>query len=172
MRQWTVGLVFVCAVFVTSAAWAADRGPPVWHVDIMPYVWAAGLYGDVTVKGVTAPASASFVDILRNTDSLIGIQGRIEVSRGPWGVFVDCGYIKMKEDELGPTHIDLTVRQALVDFGAFYRLLDTREGAAPGVALDVYGGGRYWSLDVELDRGGGNRSGRAGTGSIPSSGRA
>jgi hypothetical protein len=54
-------------------------------------------------------------------------------------------------DELGPTHIDLTVRQALVDFGAFYRLLDTREGGVPGVALDVYGGGRYWSLDVDLD---------------------
>lgn len=81
MRRWTVGLALVWAAFVTSAAWAADGRPPVWHVDVMPYVWAAGLYGDVTVKGTTAPVSASFIDILQNTDSLIGIQGRIEVSR-------------------------------------------------------------------------------------------
>jgi hypothetical protein len=141
----------------TSAAAAADE-PPAWHVDVTPYVWAAGIYGDVGVGRQTAHMSASFVDILENSDSLIGLQGRVAVSRGPWGGFVDGTYIKLTEDAIGPARIDATARTALLEFGLTYRVLDTAVETgwtpgerAPGVAIDLYGGGRYTYLELDLD---------------------
>ena len=52
-----------------------DDDPNAWHVTFTPYLWAAGLYGDVTVRGVDATLDASFVDLLEATDTLVGLQG-------------------------------------------------------------------------------------------------
>jgi hypothetical protein len=143
----------------STPAWAADDSA--WHVALTPYVWAAGVYGDVTAKGLTAPVSASFIDVVENTDSIIGLQGRLEVSRGRWGGFVDGTYLKLGVDDIGPTRIDMITKLALVDFGIRYRAIDTTAApdpfqpvpgtAPPGVVLDLYGGGRFWWLDVELE---------------------
>jgi hypothetical protein len=53
---------------------------------VTAYVWAAGLYGDVAARGVTVPVDASLIDILENSDSLVGLQGRLAVGRGPVAV--------------------------------------------------------------------------------------
>lgn len=173
MRRVTIWLGLLLALAATPA-WAAD-GPPEWHVTVTPYVWAAGIYGDVSIGGLTAPVSASFIDILENTDSLIGLQGRIDISRGPIGVFLDGTYLKLKEDEVGSTGIDATIRMWFLDFGASYRLLEPPPGpspgtATPGVAVDVYAGGRYTYLEVDLDSRGSPRRTGTSTGSTPSSG--
>lgn len=50
------------------------------------------------------------------------------------------------------------MREALLEFGVTYRVLDTavatgwtRGERAPGVAIDLYGGGRYTYLELDLD---------------------
>jgi hypothetical protein len=135
-----------------GAAWAADNEPAGWHVTVTPYLWAAGLYGDVTVGGVTASPDASFIDVLESSDSLIGVQGHFDVTRGPLGAFVDVFYLKLGVDDVGRTRIDVESRMWYVEFGVQYRFLDT---ASPqerrGVALDAYAGGRYSYLDIDLD---------------------
>lgn len=153
MRRWTLLLGLLVAVAATPA-WAADLDPPVWHVNVAPYVWAAGTYGNVTVKGVTVPVSSSFLDVLEATDSIIGLQGHLEITRGRWGGFFDGTYMKMKVDDAGPTRIDVTNRMALLEFGLSYRVLGAPGGDEPGAAIDVYGGGRYTFLEVDLDSAG------------------
>jgi hypothetical protein len=134
-----------------SIARAEDDDPTAWHVTITPYAWAPGLYGDVTVRGRDAELGASFRDTLENTDTLVGFQGHLEVARGRWGVYGDILYVKTKVEDAGTTGLDVTNRMWLIEFGAQYRLLDTTTDRVPGFTLDVYGGGRYTFLELDLD---------------------
>jgi hypothetical protein len=129
---------------------AADTDPDGWRVTIIPYVWAAGLYGDVTVRGVTASPDASFIDILESSDSLLGFQGHVAVTRGRFTGFADGLYMRLGVDDAGVTELDVTTRMWFVEFGLEYRLLDTTR-MGRGVTLDAYAGGRYSSLDLDLD---------------------
>jgi hypothetical protein len=137
-----------------SAARAADDDPDAWRVTVTPYVWAAGLYGDVTVRGRDAELDASFLDLVEETDTLVGLQGHLEVTRGRAGVFGDVFYVKTKVEDAGTTGLDVTSRMWLVEFGGQYRLLDTRADRVPGLTLDAYGGGRYSFLELDLDTAG------------------
>jgi hypothetical protein len=130
---------------------AEDEDPTAWHVALTPYLWAAGLYGDVTVRGRNAGLSASFVDVLEETDTLVGLQGRLEVTRGRFGAFGDAFYVNTEVDAADPTQLDVTTRMFFIEFGGQYRILDTTADRVPGFTFDVYGGGRYSSLELGLD---------------------
>jgi hypothetical protein len=134
-----------------SIAGAQDDDPTAWHVTLTPYVWAAGIYGDVTVRGLNSEVSASFLDGLEETDTLVGLAGRLEVTRGRLGAFGDVFYVQTEVDGAGSTQLDVTTRMYFVEFGGQFRLLDTRAERVPGFTVDVYGGGRYSSLELELD---------------------
>jgi hypothetical protein len=41
-----------------------------------------------------------------------------------------------------------------VEFGGQFRVLDTTDDRVPGVTVDVYGGGRYSNLELDLDTAG------------------
>src|SRR5262249_61422997 len=97
--------------------WAAGAAPPGWQVTVIPYLWAAGLSGDVTVRGVTVSPDASFIDVLQASDSILGFQGHLEVTRGRLGGFADLFYMKLGVDDIGPTKVDLTNRMWLVEVG-------------------------------------------------------
>jgi hypothetical protein len=137
-----------------SVARAADPDPDAWHVGITPYVWAAGIYGDVTVKGQNAEVEASFLDLLEETDTLVGLAGRLEVTKGRFGVFGDVFYVKTEVEDSGTTRLDITTRMWFIDFGGQFRVLDTTDDRVPGLTLDVYGGGRYSYLELDLDTAG------------------
>lgn len=134
-----------------STARAEDDDPTAWHVSITPYLWATGLYGDVTVRGMSAELDATFLDILENTDTLVGFQGHVEVTRGRWGVYGEFLYVKATVEDARPTGLDITSRMWFIDFGGQFRVLDTTTDRVPGFTLDVYGGGRYSFLEVDLD---------------------
>jgi hypothetical protein len=133
-----------------SIARAEDDDPTAWHVTFAPYAWAPGFYGDVSVQGRDAKLDASFRDTLENTDTLVGLQGHLEVTRGRWGVYGDILYLKTKVKDAGITGLDATNRMWLIEFGAQYRLIDTTTDRVPGLTLDVYGGGRYTFLELDL----------------------
>src|SRR5262245_41623908 len=128
-----------------------DDDPTAWHVTLTPYAWAPGLDGDVTVRGGDASLDASFIDIIENTDVAVGLAGHLEVTRGPFGVFGDGVYLKTKVEDAGRTGLDVTTRMWFLEFGAQYRLLDTRTDRVPGVTFELYGGGRYSFLELGLD---------------------
>lgn len=143
-----VGLL---AVPTASIAQAQDDDPNAWHVTFTPYLWAAGLYGDATVRGVDATLDASFLDVLDATDTLVGLQGHAEVTRGRLGVYGDFFYVKTKVEDAGRSGLDVTNRMWFVEFGAQYRLVDTTIDRVPGLTFDLYAGGRYSYLELDLD---------------------
>jgi hypothetical protein len=84
-----VSMFWLAAWLITAAiplsARAEEPSADRWQLGITPYVWAAGLDGQVGVRGITAAVDASFIDILQDADSFIGLEGHFEARYGPWG---------------------------------------------------------------------------------------
>jgi hypothetical protein len=156
MKARVAGMLAVALLMAgtASVARAADDDPDAWHVRITPYAWAPGIHGDVTVRGVNSEVDASFLDLLDETDTLTGLAGRLEVTKGRFGVFGDIFYAKTKIDGAGRTDLDVTTRMWFIEFGGQFRVLDTTSDRVPGLTLDVYGGGRYSYLELDLDTAG------------------
>ena len=147
---------------LAGTAAADESQPDGWTFSLTPYLWAAGLYGDVTVRGNTASISSSFIDTLQTSDSVLGFQGHFEARRGRLGGFIDGTYMKLGEDDIavGPLSVDATQELTFVEFGLLYRVADLpweSGGGDPtfnsplGAHIDVYGGGRYTHIGAELE---------------------
>ena len=150
------------AVLVAGPALAEGPKQGEWQFSVTPYVWAAGLEGDVTVKGRAASVDASFLDIVETADSIFGFMGVFEARKGDWGAFVAPMYLNIGVDEdvgIGPLTIDadVTVEMTIIEFGVSYRLVsstlgsETGEGSGQPAWIDAIVGGRYTSLDAEID---------------------
>ncbi len=132
-----------------SSPGLANRGEG-WHGQGFLYTWMANINGTQTVKGNEADLDLSFGDILDALDFVA--EGRVEAMKdNRWGFYVDGTYLKLgPEAKKGPIHMRLGYKYWLWDFGGIYRAKtwETRQGKG---ALDLMLGGRYTSMDVELD---------------------
>lgn len=162
MRQ---ALVAAPLMLLAASASAADLAYPQpspevvaavpggWTVVLAPYLWAAGLTGDVGVGGRTAEIDQSFSDILSDLD--IGFMGVGEVRYNRFGIFSDLVYAELSSSQNTPfgvlaDKIGVTSTSLMWTGGAEYRLVDD-----PGVNLDILAGFRLYSVGSELDFKGG-----------------
>jgi hypothetical protein len=149
----SLGYLLLVAIhgFATSAG-AADSDA--FTLTITPYAWFAGVTGSVGVAGADSHVDASFLDILDQTDSIIGLFGRAEVRRGRLGGFVDGGYMRLGIDNIATRlgNVDERFEMALVDFGLLYRVGQwPSDGGRPSLALEALVGGRYVHLSNTFD---------------------
>lgn len=157
---------WLAVMLVITASLPSARGSETvsggWQFGVTPYIWLAGLDGEVGLRGFTVRIDASFIDILESSDSLIGFQGHFEARYGRWGGFIDGTYLKLGADDIaeGPTTVDVKNELALVEFAALYRLGERPLGRGignsmaergPQLAIDLYAGGRVTALEVELE---------------------
>jgi hypothetical protein len=151
-------LIMVAIPPPTGADESATEG---WKFSITPYAWMTGLEGQVGLRGITAAVDASFIDILRDTESVIGLEGHFEARYGPWGGFFDGLWVKLGADGIpaGQTTLRVENQLALVEFGGLYRLGEWSLGhgmsefmaeGEPRLGIDLYVGGRLTYLDVDL----------------------
>jgi hypothetical protein len=131
-----------------------------WEFTILPYVWFAGLSGDITVKNRTTHVSVPFNEIFNNLD--FGGLLQVEATKGKWGMFAQANYLKLTPTGSlsKPAAVDLTgggpaVRDAdvrndtqilIAEFGGTYRLGAVRYNldGEKSAAFDVLAGARYW----------------------------
>jgi opacity protein-like surface antigen len=126
-----------------------------WTTEFTPYIWAAELSGDGTLRGRTGSVEADFSDILDKME--VGLMGRTEAWKGKWGVYADLLYLDLgvidfsTKNALVATDMDLTM--TTVDFGIAHRLVDTSVGNGDDrrMSFDLFAGGRYFNLDGEID---------------------
>lgn len=139
---------------ILSAATAAAQADEPWHFQIAPYVWAAGLDGDIaTLPGVPAASvEAGFTDILENLDVAFMIAG--EAHNGRFGIFGDIFYVDLEATGSVPGPLYSTVKlesqTAFATAAGFWRLWSDDRAS-----LDVMAGARFWSVDTELALGAG-----------------
>jgi len=137
-------LVLVIFLAVPVAASAAD-----WDLKLAPYIWFAGLKGNVaTIPGVpAAPIDVSPSDAIQDTK--VALMLMFEARKGRHGLFTDLIYsdVRSKEEVFPNLGISLrSVSKSTVLSGAYeYRLAD-----GDGSQLDLLGGLRYWGIDSLL----------------------
>jgi hypothetical protein len=137
-----------------------------WHFRLMPYFWAAGIDGTVSVTGVNeVPIHASFSDIISNFD--IGLLGHFEARKDRLGFGADFMYLNLGADVpttrpiLGRLDLGADVRQLVTEGFVFYRPVSGgRDGAG---YLDVLAGLRYNDTRTLLEGTGAGGASLAGT---------
>lgn len=130
-----------------------------WRAELTAWIWAVGMDGTVGARGRRADMNESFIDILDKSDSIFAFSGRLEVGYDRWAAFADGMYCNLGADnQSGPmdlANVDVTIEQVVLDFGAMYRVARWEpDGTAASnrldITLDLYGGGRYNHVDLEL----------------------
>lgn len=140
-----------------AAADGESVGPagPRLRLELTPWIWALSIDGDVTIGERMVPVDADFVEVLENSDSVLGLAGRLELWYGRVGAFVDGAYARIGVDDIRtrPGTVDVETELAIVDFALQYRLVQAPggDGAGRGLTLDVYVGGRYTDIGLTID---------------------
>lgn len=167
LERFARSTVAISALLAGSAVLAAELvGKPLpteimpqqhrWTLSVAPYVWGAGLRGDVGLFGVRpVSVNMSFGDIadsLRFGGMFVG-----EAHNGTWGVLTDVIYIKTAMGRtVGRTVAGVPLAlSGNVETSSFtgtimgqYRLV-----SRPGVTLDLMAGVRVWSVNNDIKLG-------------------
>lgn len=151
-----------------GAAHAADLAPapppviemsPAWSFRVVPYGWLISMNGTQTVRGRSVKVDASFIDIVKDSDTLLALMGTFEARRGPITLYTDLVWTKIGFDggdirsravapgvtgTLG-TSLSLDITMAIVEVGAAYEVAHSGP-----LAFDILGGVRYWYQEADL----------------------
>jgi len=144
--------IFALMIYAVSS-YAADSSSTTgdgWEYHAAFYLWMANIEGTQTVKGREADLDVSFGDVLDVLE--FAAEGHVEaIKDNQWGLFLDGTYLKLgPEADEGPINLEVDYQYWLWELGGLYRAntWTTRNGQA---AVDLLMGGRYTSMDVELD---------------------
>jgi hypothetical protein len=156
-----VSLAASAALVLGAAAPAAAQAPPgtvmdgQWHFIVAPYMWFAGLKGNVSVKGVAdIPIDESFSDVFSNFH--FGFLGHFEGRKDRFGFATDIMYMNLHipvaegVPVLGQLGLNTTVKSTTVEGLGFYRAATGGRKDNPA-GLDVLVGARYYGMSTELN---------------------
>ncbi|SPF39034.1 exported hypothetical protein [Syntrophobacter sp. SbD1] len=86
------------------------KGYDDWHFSVNLGEWAPPFQGSVTAKGQTSPVDLTLYDLLKSIYvAEFAIDGRFEVSKGPWGVLIDGVYFKANQSAMAQKSINIPI---------------------------------------------------------------
>jgi hypothetical protein len=148
-------LVFASMMALHGGAALAESSGPAdgtgrWSGLAVGYLWMANITGSQTVKDTETDLDVGFGDVLDVLD--FAAQGRVEaIKDNRWGFFIDGTYLKLgPEVKQGPVHLRVGYKYWLWELGGLYRAATWATKHGHG-AFDLLLGGRYTSMDVDLD---------------------
>jgi hypothetical protein len=117
-----------------------------WHISATPYLWLAGLDGNLNLFGHDAAVHQSFGDIFSNLK--IGFMGVTEVRRGQIGFLTDLLFVRVGDQQAipvpqlpYPVQVELTTSTFTLTPEFAYRVYSQKH-----FAVDALGGFRYYHL--------------------------
>ena len=126
-----------------------------WHFVVAPYVWLAGLSGDVSVKGLPeVPIDESFSDIFENFH--FGALAHFEGRKDRWGFATDVMYLDLHAalaagaPVLSQLDLEATVKSTTAEGLGFYRVASGGRTDNPA-HLDILAGVRYYRMSTQLN---------------------
>ncbi len=147
MSTKTIGLMAAAVLMAGLSARAEE--PQGWKFEITPYMWLAGLEGDVTVNGQKADFEKSASDLLDYVDVGGSLLGVAQYDRYLFWGQVD--YFSLSTDELDvedqPQGGSLDADTLLAEVAVGYQV----DGWAEGQTFDILVGARMLSMESELD---------------------
>ncbi len=74
----------------------SENGESRWKVDFTPYLWMAGLSGDVLVRDIPVrDIDVSFSDVINDLD--MAFAGHLEATRDKWTILFDINYLNLSD---------------------------------------------------------------------------
>lgn len=151
-RNTLQGLLAAAVLLLAHAAPAADS-----EFRIQPYLWAPGLTGTIGAPGSDSALpgggqiEATFGDLIGNLKIAGGGMLSADYRRDRWSVFGDWTYAHVTSEApspLGPlfSGVGGDLRGHIVQGAAGYQVY-----GAGGARVDVFGGVRYYNLNLRLD---------------------
>ena len=124
-----------------------------WQFFIAPYLWFVGLNGDIAAKGQKIEVDADFGDIWDQLD--FAFQIHAEAMKNRYFFFLDNTYMKLSINQNSDPdfpvpiggNLDVGVKMNILEFGGGYRIIAPKPQVP--VYLDLYGGGRWWIVDID-----------------------
>lgn len=149
----------LCAPWDTAhAETVSAESDATWEFRATPYIWALALDGDIEAGRVDAEISSSFSDILDVTN--VAVMLILEARHDRFSIVVDSLFADLEDDEasIGPFRLDATSRQLVLDSKLGYRVWASEAGVSEreSLSLDLMAGGRYVSVDNEIELSGAN----------------
>ena len=146
-----VGAMVCLAVALAGAvpAFAATDADK-WEIKMIPYGWMIGIDGDLTVGDQDVDIDVGFDDVWDNLEIAGMLQ--LEMRKDRFGLFAQPNYLKVTdEDTLSAVNGEIETQAWMVEFGAFYRLVEN-PGNHP-LGIDLLLGGRFWDLSNTIEVG-------------------
>jgi hypothetical protein len=158
-KSWTATLFWLAVLVVLAFSSTANAQVEVespqqepsfsgdtWHLSASPYLWLAGLDGNLNLYGHDAAVHQSFGDIFSNLK--VGFMGLGEIRRGHVGVLTDILFVRVGDQQAVPVpqlpfpvQVQLTTTTFTLTPLFAYRVYSQKHFAA-----DVLGGFRYYHL--------------------------
>lgn len=154
MRMRDTAVLAIAGLGATMSQGSAAADTDAWQYEVTPYFLAAGLDGEVGIRGVTSDIDVPFSDVWDSLDA--GFMGVFAARNGPWSFGLEAVYFKL-EDEGAKTvtgpfgqvsvagALDVSTAMSIYQGSVGYRLLDTSS------TLDLVGALRYSKLEVDAD---------------------
>jgi opacity protein-like surface antigen len=149
-RDSLIVLTVIVAIMLMAIPAKAETGSSQeskWQFDFTPYIWLAGIDGDVrSGRFSTGGVEATFTDIFQDLNG--AFLGTFEVRKGRWGILLDAVYLDISgttetpDHTIGNVHTKLT--QGMYSLAGIYRI------AEKSIALDLLAGARYATVSTDL----------------------
>lgn len=145
-KQWLIPAVAAFVMVYGINAEADDSLNTGWAFEFTPYLWAAGIDGDVTVRGRTANVDMDFNDLVDDVDiggSFLGV-----VRKNRFVMWAQFDYVGLESDDLGdvPSDAKLETNMLLLEAAGGYQF----HGPFKGSTIDAMVGFRYGSFENKL----------------------
>jgi hypothetical protein len=156
MKGKTAGMVVGAVLMAVSVGFAQQpaapaAGPEGWKFEVTPYMWLAGLEGDVTIKGQKAEFDKSFSDLIDYVDVAGSLLGVAQYDRYLFWGQVD--YFSMSTDNVDeqdqPQGGSVDTKMLLGEAAVGYQI----DGWMEGQTFDLLIGVRtlHMETDVKVD---------------------
>jgi hypothetical protein len=136
-----------------------------WRFAATSYGWATNLSGSATARGNTVNINASIIDLLRKSNSLLGLMADFEADKGRFGFFADVVWAQLGIPASAASYANpiAGIRLSLQANAAITQTMTIIEAAGlyevgkwPGsdqsfTALDAYAGGRFWNMSTQIN---------------------
>jgi len=136
-------------VTIAGTVSAANAPEDRWRFGVIVPIWAAGIDGDMTIRGRQVDVDVGFDDLKDHLDASFSLG--LEARRDRFGFYGAVGYMKFSADDtlLAGAEAEAELKFLIAEAGGFYGLL--RLGEERPFVLEALGGVRYWAIDNELE---------------------
>lgn len=148
------------------------KGYDDWHFSVNLAGWLSSFQGDVAARGSTSQLDVTLddvLDLLFHGKIDFTMDGRFEVSKGPWGVYGELEYVRLSDSGEGRKDIDIPIFRppgftiqgnaevisvyAVAEAALTYDVYASPRlvGNMPELIAEVLGGGRYQYIRTKVN---------------------